>query len=36
MPNVLEWKFEGSGNLQVYQLAERAGRGSASMENTTS
>jgi len=29
MANVLEWKFEGGGELQVYQLAERAGRGSA-------
>ena len=29
MANVLEWKFEGGGELQVYQLAERAGHGSA-------
>ena len=29
MPNVMEWKFESGGALQVYQLAERAGRGSA-------
>jgi len=29
MANVLEWKFEGGGELQVYELADRAGRGSA-------
>ena len=29
MAEVVEWKFEGGGALQVYQLAERAGRGSA-------
>lgn len=29
MPEVLEWRFERGGEIQVYQLAERAGRGSA-------
>lgn len=29
MPSVLEWKFEGGGELQVYQLPERAGGASA-------
>ena len=29
MASVLEWKFERGGELQVYELAERAGRGSA-------
>ena len=29
MTNVAEWKFEGGGQIQVYELAERAGRGSA-------
>jgi predicted enzyme related to lactoylglutathione lyase len=28
MPEVAEWKFEGGGWLQVYQLPERAGSGS--------
>jgi predicted enzyme related to lactoylglutathione lyase len=28
MPEVAEWKFEGGGWLQVYQLRERAGAGS--------
>ena len=28
MSEVAEWKFDGGGWLQVYQLAERAGRGS--------
>lgn len=28
MPEVAEWRFPRGGCLQVYQLAERAGRGS--------
>jgi predicted enzyme related to lactoylglutathione lyase len=28
MPGVLEWQFERGGWLQIYQLPERAGRGS--------
>jgi hypothetical protein len=28
MPEVAEWKFERGGWLQVYELPERAGRGS--------
>lgn len=28
MPEVVEWKFERGGWLQVYQLAARAGSGS--------
>ena len=28
MPEVAEWKFDGGGWLQVYELAERAGAGS--------
>jgi predicted enzyme related to lactoylglutathione lyase len=31
MPEVAEWKFAGGGGLQVYALAERAGRGSFTM-----
>jgi hypothetical protein len=29
MAEVLEWKFDGGGEIQVYELAERAGWGSA-------
>jgi catechol 2,3-dioxygenase-like lactoylglutathione lyase family enzyme len=28
MPEVAEWQFEGGGWLQVYELPERAGKGS--------
>ena len=31
MPEVAEWKFERGGWLQVYQLPERAGRGSCTL-----
>lgn len=31
MPEVAEWKFERGGWLQVYQLPERAGRGSVTL-----
>jgi predicted enzyme related to lactoylglutathione lyase len=31
MPEVAEWKFPGGGGLQVYALAERAGRCSFTM-----
>jgi predicted enzyme related to lactoylglutathione lyase len=31
MPEVAEWKFEGGGWLQVYQLPERAGKGSVTL-----
>ena len=31
MPEVIEWKFERGGWLQVYQLPERAGRGSVTL-----
>ena len=31
MPEVLEWKFERGGWLQVYQLPERAGGGSCTL-----
>ena len=31
MPELAEWKFDGGGSLQVYQLAERAGKGSATL-----
>jgi predicted enzyme related to lactoylglutathione lyase len=31
MPEVAEWKFEGGGWLQVYQLKERAGAGSVTL-----
>lgn len=31
MPEVVEWKFERGGWLQLYQLPERAGRGSVTL-----
>jgi predicted enzyme related to lactoylglutathione lyase len=31
MPEVIEWKFERGGWLQVYQLPERAGQGSCTL-----
>ncbi len=31
MEEVLEWKFASGGEIQLYQLAERAGRGSATL-----
>jgi predicted enzyme related to lactoylglutathione lyase len=31
MPTVAEWKFERGGWLQVYELQERAGRGSVTL-----
>ena len=31
MPEVAEWKFEQGGWLQVYQLPERAGKGSVTL-----
>ena len=31
MPEVVEWRFDGGGSLQVYQLAERAGHGSCTL-----
>ena len=31
MSEVIEWKFERGGWLQVYQLPERAGRGSVTL-----
>ena len=31
MLEVAEWKFEGGGWLQVYQLPERAGKGSVTL-----
>ena len=31
-PEVAEWKFERGGRLQVYQLKERAGVGSVTLE----
>jgi predicted enzyme related to lactoylglutathione lyase len=31
MPEVAEWKFHRGGWLQVYQLPERAGRGSVTL-----
>jgi len=31
MPTVVEWKFERGGWLQVYQLPERAGKGSVTL-----
>src|SRR5262245_46909353 len=31
MPEVLEWKFESGGWLQVYQQPERAGSGSVTL-----
>ncbi len=34
MPEVIEWKFEGGGWLQVYQLPERAGKGSLTLAVT--
>lgn len=29
MPTLAEWHFAGGGGLQVYELQERAGRGSS-------
>src|ERR1700753_141270 len=34
MPTVAEWKFERGGWLQVYELKERAGRGSVTFAIT--
>jgi predicted enzyme related to lactoylglutathione lyase len=34
MPEVVEWKFESGGWLQVYQLPERAGKGSVTLAVT--
>jgi hypothetical protein len=34
MPEVIEWKFERGGWLQVYQLPERAGQGSLTLAVT--
>ena len=34
MPEVAEWKFSRGGWLQVYQLPERAGRGSCTLAVT--
>lgn len=31
MPEVAEWKFDGGGWLQVYELPERAGHGSCTL-----
>jgi predicted enzyme related to lactoylglutathione lyase len=31
MPEVAEWKFERGGCLQVYELPERAGKGSVTL-----
>jgi predicted enzyme related to lactoylglutathione lyase len=31
MPELAEWKFAGGGWLQVYQLPERAGKGSCTL-----
>ena len=31
MPEVMQWKFASGGEIQVYKLAERAGRGSATL-----
>jgi predicted enzyme related to lactoylglutathione lyase len=31
MPEVAEWRFDRGGWLQVYQLADRAGRGSVTL-----
>lgn len=31
MPEVAEWQFAGGGGLQVYELAERAGKGSLTL-----
>lgn len=33
--NVIEWKFDGGGALQVYELPERAGNGSATLSVTS-
>lgn len=35
MPGILEWKFERGGWLQIYQLPERAGRGSVTFAVTS-
>ena len=35
MPEVAEWKFERGGWLQVYQLPDRAGRGSFTLAVTS-
>lgn len=34
MPTVAEWKFDGGGWLQVYELRERAGHGSVTLAVT--
>lgn len=34
MPEVMEWKFERGGWLQIYQLPERAGHGSCTLAVT--
>jgi catechol 2,3-dioxygenase-like lactoylglutathione lyase family enzyme len=31
MPEVMEWKLKAGGGLQVYELPERAGRGSCTL-----
>lgn len=31
MPNLAEWRFPRGGGLQVYELPERAGQGSATL-----
>ncbi len=31
MPGLAEWQFDGGGWLQVYQLPERAGKGSVTL-----
>jgi predicted enzyme related to lactoylglutathione lyase len=35
MAEVMEWKFDGGGEIQVYELAERAGQGSATFTVTS-
>ena len=35
MPEIAEWKFERGGWLQVYQLPDRAGRGSFTLAVTS-
>jgi predicted enzyme related to lactoylglutathione lyase len=34
MPELLEWKFDAGGWLQVYQTPDRAGRGSCTLSVT--
>jgi hypothetical protein len=34
MPGLAESKFDGGGSLQIYQLAERAGKGSVTLAAT--